>query len=350
MSGINEMDGEVDERRAIKLTSKAMAFKIEALQRERQTNIRKLKGCIREIKVLMEKDENAKAVQSKLDTLTPLYESAQASHFSVLPLLPNEVQDAQDDWFRRITKCNNDFMDDVKQWLLETGRSSVETGRVFLPATTSAQPTHVSSDALNDEVPHKEVEPVPCSGSNVNATADMDEVQPEDSVSNSPHKVFPKEYIPCFYQTYNTQVHVDGQTVDLNLEDSAGREEYDSIRPICYNSVNVIVICFSIADPTSFENIKRKWHPEVKHYCSNVPILLLGTKSDLRDDQDVVEKLRALNQTLVSQQQGKVMTNQIKAVKYLECASMNLDGLDEVFDEAVRAVLSHSTKKLCILL
>lgn len=165
-------------------------------------------------------------------------------------------------------------------------------------------------------------------------------------------KIFPKDYIPGFSDTYSTQVSVDGQTVGLNLWDTAGRAEYDRLRPLCYNQVNVIIICFSIASPSSYENVKHKWHPEVKHLCPNVPILLLGTKSDLRDDQEVLEKLREQNQTTVTQQQGTTMARQIKAVKYLECASINQDGLDEVFDEAVRASISHSTasKKPCVLL
>lgn len=165
------------------------------------------------------------------------------------------------------------------------------------------------------------------------------------------NKIFPKEYIPGFYETYSTEVNVDSQTVTLNLWHTAGSEKYDHVRPLHYPQVNVIIICFSIDSPTSYENVKRKWHPEIKHHCPNVPILLLGTKSDLRDDQEVLEKLRAQNQTTVTQEQGTRMARQIKAVKYLECASINQDGLDEVFDEAVRAFLSHSTTtKPCALL
>ncbi|KAM7381704.1 hypothetical protein PAMA_012510 [Pampus argenteus] len=165
-------------------------------------------------------------------------------------------------------------------------------------------------------------------------------------------KVFPKEYIPGFSDTYGTQVSVDGQTVDLNLWDTAGREGYDRLRPLSYNLVDVIIICFSIASPSSYEDVEHKWHPEVKHYCPDVPILLVGTKSDLRDDQEVLEELRKQNQTTVTQQQGTTMARKIKAVKYLECASINQDGLNEVFDEAVRASINHSnnTKKPCVLL
>ncbi|XP_032358359.1 zinc finger protein 134 [Etheostoma spectabile] len=165
-------------------------------------------------------------------------------------------------------------------------------------------------------------------------------------------KIFPQEYIPGFYDTYTTQVNVDNQTISLDLVDSAGREEYDHVRPLCYNQANVIIICFSIASPTSCVNVKSKWHPEVKHHCPNVPILLVGTKSDLHEDHEILERLREQDQTTVTKQQGTAMAKQIKAVKYLECASINQQGLNEVFDEAARTVLSHSitTKKLCVLL
>lgn len=166
------------------------------------------------------------------------------------------------------------------------------------------------------------------------------------------NKVFPKDYIPCFFNTYSTQVSVDGQQVGLSLWDSAGREDYEHFRLLSYAHVNVFIACFSIASPASFENVKQKWIPEIKRHYPDVPILLLGTKSDLRGDQDVLEKLKEQNQTPVTEQQGTTMAEQIKAVKYVECASINQEGLNEVFDEAVRAFLIQptTTKKPCVLL
>uniref|UniRef100_UPI0037E7EDDA rho-related GTP-binding protein RhoG-like n=1 Tax=Semicossyphus pulcher TaxID=241346 RepID=UPI0037E7EDDA len=166
-------------------------------------------------------------------------------------------------------------------------------------------------------------------------------------------KIFPRYYMGSF-DTLHTEINVDGQTVSLNLVDTAGSGDYDHLRPLSYHQVNVILICFSIASPASYDNVKRKWHPEIKHHCPNVPILLVGTKSDLRDDQEVLENLREQNQITVTQQQGTELAKQIKAVKYVECASINQDGLDKVFDEAVRAFLSYTTtittKKPCVLM
>lgn len=35
-----------------------------------------------------------------------------------------------------------------------------------------------------------------------------------------------------------------------------------------------------------------QWFPEVRHHCPCTPIILVGTKLDLRDDKTTIEKLR----------------------------------------------------------
>ncbi|OQR76171.1 ras GTP-binding protein Rho1-like [Tropilaelaps mercedesae] len=48
-------------------------------------------------------------------------------------------------------------------------------------------------------------------------------------------------------------------------------------------------MCFSIDSPDSLENILEKWHPEVKHFCPNVPIVLVANKKDLRNDSTTIK-------------------------------------------------------------
>lgn len=66
--------------------------------------------------------------------------------------------------------------------------------------------------------------------------------------------------------------------VELALWDTAGQEDYDRLRPLSYPDTDVILMCFSIDSPDSLENIPEKWTPEVRHFCPNVPIILVGNK------------------------------------------------------------------------
>lgn len=47
------------------------------------------------------------------------------------------------------------------------------------------------------------------------------------------------------------------------------------------------------------ENIPEKWTPEVKHFCPNVPIILVGNKKDLRNDEHTRRELAKMKQVSV---------------------------------------------------
>lgn len=44
---------------------------------------------------------------------------------------------------------------------------------------------------------------------------------------------------------------------------------------------DVFLICFSVVNPASFQNVKEEWVPELKEYAPNVPFLLVGTQVHL---------------------------------------------------------------------
>ena len=95
---------------------------------------------------------------------------------------------------------------------------------------------------------------------------------------------FPGQYIPTVYDNYSANLMVEGSPVSLSLWDTAGQEEYDRLRPIAYPDTQCFLLCFSIVSPDSFSNVITKWAPEVRHYNKETPIILIGTKVDLRDD------------------------------------------------------------------
>ncbi len=98
-----------------------------------------------------------------------------------------------------------------------------------------------------------------------------------------------------------------------------------------------------------------QWHPEVKHYGPNVPVILVGTKLDLREDRGTVEKLKKDKLMPITPQQGHSLARQIGAVKYVECSALTREGVHTVFVEAVRAVkvapnMRKAKKKACVIL
>jgi len=99
--------------------------------------------------------------------------------------------------------------------------------------------------------------------------------------------------------------------VELALWDTAGQEDYDRLRPLSYPDTHVILMCFSIDSPDSLENIPEKWTPEVRHFCPNVPIILVGNKKDLRNDPNIISDLKKMKQEPVKTEQGRAMADSI---------------------------------------
>ncbi|KAJ5072066.1 hypothetical protein M0811_09710 [Anaeramoeba ignava] len=154
---------------------------------------------------------------------------------------------------------------------------------------------------------------------------------------------FPVDYIPTVFDNYSANTMYKNKVINLCLWDTAGQEDYDRLRPLSYPQTDVFVVCFSLISRSSFENVKTKWIPEIRHHCPNSPIVLVGTKLDLRSDSNIISKLEAKNSSPVSYQEGYDLAQQIHAYKYVECSALTQKNLFNVFDETIAAVLEPKT-------
>ena len=97
---------------------------------------------------------------------------------------------------------------------------------------------------------------------------------------------FPQDYVPTVFDNYSANMVIGGRHVSLGLWDTAGQEDYDRLRPLSYPQTDVFLLCFNTVarSYSSFESAQSKWLAELRQHAPGVPIILVGTKADLRSD------------------------------------------------------------------
>lgn len=154
---------------------------------------------------------------------------------------------------------------------------------------------------------------------------------------------FPVEYIPTLFGSYSAHYPIDGTVVNLELWDTVSDEEHAELRPISYPQTDIFVLNFSCTDPASFDNILSKWYPEITHHAPKTPFILVATKTDLRKKKKPNERLRqSLGRETVSKQDGEDMAIKIGACGYFETSSKRGEGVDNVFEFAMKTVLGET--------
>ncbi|CAL8351357.1 unnamed protein product [Boreogadus saida] len=148
---------------------------------------------------------------------------------------------------------------------------------------------------------------------------------------------YPAEYIPTAFDNFTVMVVVDGEPVRLQLCDMAGQENLEKLRPLCYRSADVFLLCYSVVRPSSFRGLAQHWVPEVRRHRPDTPLVLIGTQLDLREDVQVLIQLARAQETPVSPQDGQRLAQEIGAVGFAECSALTQKNLKDAFDAAILA-------------
>lgn len=179
-----------------------------------------------------------------------------------------------------------------------------------------------------------------------------------------------KDYAPTVFENTVVTVKLDDSTsVDMELWDTAGQEQFDQLRPFSYDNADVALLSFSVNDRQSLLNVQDKWIASFTRKCPLVPIILVGLKTDLRDDHNAETSIStetartvAVNLTALYNSRPKISKKRFKgstvnpstalldssyaylhSILYLECSSRLNSGLQQVFQHAANAAMSYRT-------
>eukprot|EP01119_Soliformovum_irregulare_P005709 TRINITY_DN17457_c0_g1_i1.p1 TRINITY_DN17457_c0_g1~~TRINITY_DN17457_c0_g1_i1.p1 ORF type:complete len:189 (+),score=23.93 TRINITY_DN17457_c0_g1_i1:31-597(+) len=161
---------------------------------------------------------------------------------------------------------------------------------------------------------------------------------------------FPQEYVPTVYGNLVLSIEVESIATSLRIYDTAGEVEYDRLRPLSYQNTHLFLLCFSVVDHISHENIPLRWSPELSHCATGVAFILVGTKIDRRFDPTTLENLKRQGKEPLTWAQGEKMAKQIGAIRYLECSALTRHGLKELFEISVGSIIAEKSNKKCIVI
>lgn len=103
-------------------------------------------------------------------------------------------------------------------------------------------------------------------------------------------------------------------------------------------------MCFSVVNPSSFQNVTEKWIPEIRTHSPHTPVVLVGTQTDLRDDVNVLINLNRYHVKPVSESQAQAVAQKIRAQTYVECSALTQKNLKDVFDTAILSAIEHKAR------
>ncbi|XP_026059881.1 rho-related GTP-binding protein RhoH-like [Carassius auratus] len=151
-------------------------------------------------------------------------------------------------------------------------------------------------------------------------------------------ETFPDSYRPTVYENTGVDVFMDGIQISLGLWDTAGHDTFRQIRPMSYQQADVVLLCYSVANPNSLHNLRYKWIAEVREFLPKVPVLVVATQTDHRE-------MGPYRTNCTTASDGKQVAQEIRAKGYLECSALSNRGVQQVFECAVRTAVNRARRR-----
>ncbi|KAK8781827.1 hypothetical protein V5799_016841 [Amblyomma americanum] len=145
---------------------------------------------------------------------------------------------------------------------------------------------------------------------------------------------------PTVQEVYVGHMRHDGKEVRLVIWDTGDSDLLcDPHRAGCYAEADVVLLCFSVRDIFAGNEVPSRWATEVRHFNPGVPVLLVATQMDLREDPVTVQELSQIKCRPSSVAEGLQLAQKIQAAHYVECSALDLASVRKVFESVLHTCL-----------
>jgi Ras-related protein Rab-11A len=129
----------------------------------------------------------------------------------------------------------------------------------------------------------------------------------------------------------NRTVQIDGKTIKAQIWDTAGQERYRAITSAYYRGAYGALIVYDISKASTFENVDA-WLKELReHASSDIVIMLVGNKSDLRHIRAVTtEEARQYAGMSAAPFSDNALEN--NGLGFMETSALDASNVDSAFE------------------
>jgi len=136
---------------------------------------------------------------------------------------------------------------------------------------------------------------------------------------------------PTIEDSYQKYINVDAKPCRLDILDTAGQEEFKSMRSQYMRQGQGYILVYSVTDRASFEKTSEFYEEVVraKGGKDNVVLVLVGNKCDLKDDRQVKTT------------EGKTLADKYGTPLFYESSAKSNINIKEIFDALIKRCRTH---------
>ena len=82
----------------------------------------------------------------------------------------------------------------------------------------------------------------------------------------------PTQYQPTVVDTFSVNITVEEEEYTLELFDTAGQEDFETLRRLAYRDCDILVIVFSRVHKDSLDNVRTKWIKDKKQHMDKAKV------------------------------------------------------------------------------